>query len=128
MTLRLRLVLALVALVAVGLAVFGVATYAAYSRRSTSASTISSAPRQPFVHRPAVRRRPSRPTVMTAGVAGDGNGYGEPGPGGPPAGRPVVPSGTYAELRDPDGAVAGHDPALGLDQRSCPARRPDGVR
>ena len=43
---------------------------------------------------------------------------------GQPGGRPVVPSGTYAELRDPDGAVAGHDPALGLDQRPRPARRP----
>jgi len=49
MTLRLRLVLALVALVAVGLAVFGVATTAAYSRAEHERLDDQLHASQPFV-------------------------------------------------------------------------------
>ena len=102
MTLRLRLVLALVALVAVGLAVFGVATYAAYSRAEHERLDDQLRASQPFVTG-QLYAQTAPPDGDDSGSGGDG--YGEPGSGGPPGGRPVVPSGTYAELREPDGAV-----------------------
>ena len=103
MTLRLRLVLALVVLVAVGLAVFGVATYAAYRAEHERLDDQLRAS-QPFVTG-QLYAQTAPPDGDDSGSGGDGNGYGEPGSGGPPGGRPVVPSGTYAELREPDGAV-----------------------
>jgi two-component system OmpR family sensor kinase len=104
MTLRLRLVLALVALVAVGLAVFGVATTAAYSRAEHERLDDQLHASQPFVTGQLYAQ--VTPPVASEGAAeGDSDGYGGPPPGSPPGGRPVVPSGTYAELRDPDGTV-----------------------
>jgi two-component system OmpR family sensor kinase len=98
MTLRLRLVLALVALVAIGLAVFGVATTAAYSRAEHKRLDDQLHAAQPFVTGQLYAQ-------VTPHDAQDSDGYGEPRPGLPPGARPVVPSGTYAELRDPDGTV-----------------------
>jgi two-component system, OmpR family, sensor kinase len=94
MTLRFRLVLALVALVAVGLAVFGIATYTAFSRVQHQ--------------RLDDQLRASVPFVTGQLYEQVSPGSGPPGPPGgdqPGGGGPIVPSGTYAELRDPSGAV-----------------------
>jgi two-component system OmpR family sensor kinase len=102
MTLRLRLVLALVALVAVGLAVFGVATTAAYSRAEHQRLDDQLHASQPFVTGQLYAQ--VTPPELEAGER-DGDDYGGAHPGNPPGGRPVVPSGTYGELRDADGTV-----------------------
>ena len=93
MTLRFRLVLALVALVAVGLAVFGIATFTAFSRVQHQ--------------RLDDQLRASVPFVTGQLYEQVSPGSGPPGPpgGDQPGGGPIVPSGTYAELRDPSGAV-----------------------
>ncbi len=101
MTLRLRLVLGLVALVVVGLAVFGITTYVLYARSE--------------YRRLDDRIRASVPLVTgqlydNAGLDGGPGGPGDqPGEGGGAGGRPkppiLVPAGTYAELRSPSGAV-----------------------
>ena len=93
MTLRFRLVLALVALVAVGLAVFGIATYTAFSRVQ--------------YQRLDDQLRASAPFVTGQLYEQVEPGSGPPGPpnGGQPGAGPIVPSGTYAQLRDPSGAV-----------------------
>jgi two-component system, OmpR family, sensor kinase len=131
MTLRLRLVLALVLLLTVGLAIFGFATYSLYahaqyqrlddqiassvnavtvqllSNGSTSCTPTSS----------SSKTSTSSTTTVTTATGDDGGnnpgGFGPPGqyfPGGAPGGdhgqRPVnLPPDTYAELRDQDGAV-----------------------
>ena len=95
MTLRFRLVLALVALVAVGLAVFGIATYIAVL--AGAAPT----PRRPAAGLGAVRDR----SALRAGVAGVRPASALRAATGAGGGGPIVPSGTYAELRDPSGAV-----------------------
>jgi two-component system OmpR family sensor kinase len=104
MTLRLRLVLGLVALLVVGLVVFGVTTYVFYARSE--------------YRRLDERIRSSIPLVTGQLYASAGLEHGPfPGGGGPPTGgdagggeRPpkppvLVPPGTYAELRDSSGAV-----------------------
>jgi two-component system OmpR family sensor kinase len=94
MTLRLRLVLALVALVAAGLAVFGIATFSLYARseyqRLDDRLRASIAPVTMALYR-------------SAGEDGDDGGPATGGGGYPPP-IPVVPD-SYAELRDPSGAV-----------------------
>ncbi len=115
MTLRLRLVLALVALVAVGLAVFGVATYTAYSRSQ---------------HQRLDEQLRTSVGFMTGKlyeqVFTTGSPSLDPGaPGMPPVGDGrrapplVVPSGTYGELRDAAGA------AIASIQLSDSASQPD---
>ena len=106
MTLRLRLVLALVLLVTIGLALFGFATYSQYAR-----SQYQRLDDQVRSSLPVVSRQ------LASGSSPDGRPSGEPDGGGrggdgpfPPgeaAGGPtlVVPPGTYAELRGPTGAV-----------------------
>jgi len=105
MTLRLRLVLGLVVLVTAGLAVFGFATYALYSRSQYD--------------RLDAQLRASAPAVIPslarkAGVPYDDGEHDHPGgpdhgPGGGRDGRPgppqVVPLVGYAELRGDDGTV-----------------------
>src|SRR5581483_9596066 len=99
MTLRARLVLALLAMLTVGLVVFGVATYTFYSRSQYKRLDDQVRASLPLV---------SRQLDQEAGRGGGGFG----GPGGP-GGRngnggnpPVfVPPGTYAELRGSDGAL-----------------------
>src|SRR5215471_5612527 len=97
MTLRFRLVLALVALVAVGLAVFGIATYTAYSRAQHQRLDDQLQASVPFVTGQLYEQITPDPYHPGPG--------GGPGGGPPPGIEPVVPSGTYAELRDPSGAV-----------------------
>jgi two-component system, OmpR family, sensor kinase len=101
MTLRTRLVLALVVLAALGLVVFGVVTYQAYARSEYD--------------RLDDRLRAIAP--LATGLMSEEAGLGPPGPGGdqdggegggsgPRGGPPVdLPPGTYAELREADGTV-----------------------
>ena len=105
MTLRLRLVLALVGLVAVGLALFGVGTYIRY--------------RQSEYQRLDAQIKSSQPLVDTELDQAAGFNQGQPGPftptgslpadrqnrGAPPPAAVVVPTGTFGELRDAGGAV-----------------------
>jgi two-component system OmpR family sensor kinase len=103
-TLRLRLVIALAALVTVGLAVFGFATYELYARSQYQRLDDQLRASVPLV---------TRQLREAAGLDGRG-GPGPSGPsphspdsGEPPRGRPpvVVPPGTYAELRDRSGKL-----------------------
>ena len=98
MTLRVRLVLALLALLTVGLVLFGVATYSFYSRSQYKRLDDQVRASQPIVSRQLDQE------------AGRGGGPGDRGPGrggrGGGGGPPVfVPPGTYAELRDESGRV-----------------------
>ena len=123
MTLRLRLVLALVALVAVGLAVFGVATYARVLPLAARAPRRSARALRAVRDRQAVR--PDRPAAgMTAGAAARRQRPRRAGAvGHRPGRRWSSPSGTYAELRDPDGAVvATIQPCRTRRQPDLPAR------
>ena len=93
-TLRLRLVVALAALLTAGLAVFGIATYARYSR-----SEYQRLDQQlQSLIQPVTRQLEER-----AGVVGEGAGPGDRGSqrDGPTA----APTGTYAELRDAGGTT-----------------------
>ncbi len=103
MTLRLRLVLALVGLVTVGLGVFGIVTYKLYER-----SQYQRLDEQLRASIPIVTGR----LTDEAGLTGPGfvpNGGGGNGSGSlPPGNRPgalAVPFDTYAELRDAAGRV-----------------------
>jgi two-component system OmpR family sensor kinase len=99
MTLRWRLVLALAALVTVGLAVFGVATYTLYSRSEYQRLDDQLNNSIPLV---------TNQLYEKAGLGNehDGGGGGGGDGGGPhPGGPPDVPPSTYAELRDANGAV-----------------------
>jgi two-component system OmpR family sensor kinase len=98
MTLRLRLVLALVALVTAGLAMFGVATYTLYSH-----SEYQRLDDEIKASEALVDSQLDRAAGYSDPAAGpDGRGGGPGGPGGPQA---VVPPGTYAELRNAAGVV-----------------------
>src|SRR5581483_10453235 len=122
MTLRLRLVLAIVALVAGGLAVFGAATYSLYSRSQ--------------YQRLDTQLQTSAPAftgVLNNNRGGDGfppGGGGGGREGGPGAGRgggpdrpPLGPLGTYAELRSSAGAVLSHfQPIESTSQPKLPAK------
>jgi two-component system OmpR family sensor kinase len=98
MTLRLRLVLALVALVTAGLVVFGVVTYQLYARSQYDRLDDQAASLVEIVY---------TQLASQAGIDTDGFGNERRRPGGrgrrpPPV---VVPPGTYAELRDGGGGV-----------------------
>src|SRR5436309_3863850 len=102
MTLRIRLVLALLAMLTVGLVVFGVATYTFYSRSQYKRLDDQVRASQPLVSRQLDQE------AGRGGGGGDGGGDRGPGRGGPGGGGgpPVfVPPGTYAELRGENGAV-----------------------
>ena len=94
MTLRWRLVLALTALVTVGLAVFGVVTYSLYSRSEYQRLDTQLANSVPLV---------TNQLYEKAGLTAPHGPYGGPGGGPRPGGPPDVPPSTYAELRAPDG-------------------------
>ena len=108
MTLRLRLVIALAALLTAGLAVFGVATYARYSR-----SEYQRLDQQlQSLIQPVTRQLEER-----AGVTGERAGPGDRG--GERNGPTAAPTGTYTELRDASGTTltyvetfSGSTPAL----------------
>src|SRR5947207_9960916 len=99
MTLRIRLVLALLALLTVGLVIFGVATYSFYSH-----SQYKRLDDQVRASRPAVSRQLDEAFGRDGGGKRGGPGRGGPGGGGgPPV---VVPPGTWTELRDYQGFSA----------------------
>jgi two-component system OmpR family sensor kinase len=112
-TLRLRLVLALVALVTLGLGVFGVATYELYARSQYD-------------------RLDDQLRSSVTLIAGElhrsaGLDTGDDGPDGGRGGGPdiVVPPGTYAELRDASGAVLARiQLSSSTDQPALPADLP----
>jgi two-component system OmpR family sensor kinase len=113
MTLRLRLVIALVLLVAVGLAVFGITTYSLYS--STEYERLDDQVRAsvPAVTAQLMYEAGLAPLPPRGGDQSDGPGGSRPAP------PVVVPPGTYAELRDESGAE------IGAIQLSGTAARPD---
>jgi two-component system OmpR family sensor kinase len=101
-TLRLRLVLALGLLLAVGLTTFGISTYAFYSH--SQYQRLDDQLRNAV---PVVTRQLTENTAL-AGRSGGPEPGGHSGgpPKGPAAGPPVVaPSGTFAQLRDANGGV-----------------------
>src|SRR3954462_14705027 len=96
LTLRLRLVLALTALVVVGLTIFGVATYSLYAR-----SERQRLDDQITASIPLVQAQLYQQAGLDNGHRPDAGGPGGP----PPKPSPVVPPSTYSELRDPHGAL-----------------------
>src|SRR5438105_25650 len=111
MTLRLRLVIAIAAMVTAGLAVFGVTTYTLYARteyRRLDDRLVGSAS--------FFTRQLARPAGFGPSEGGPGHG-GPDGDRGPPGGPPAeVPP--YADLRDRSGAVVRNE------QLSSSAQRP----
>ncbi len=122
MTLRLRLVLALVVLLTVGLAIFGFATYSLYARGQYQrldnqiASSVNAVTSQLLTNGNTSCTNAGTGTTTTAstpGADGGAGGLGPPkqyfpggGPGDEHGQRPVnLPPDTYAELRDHDGTV-----------------------
>jgi two-component system OmpR family sensor kinase len=97
MTLRLRLVLALVVLTAVGLAVFGVTTYSLYARSEYRRVDDTLRSTAPFV--PGDLYSQAFNGFRPPDNDDNNNGNNR---GGPPA---LVPPGTYAELRTTNGKV-----------------------
>jgi two-component system OmpR family sensor kinase len=106
MTLRLRLVLALLILVTFGLAIFGAVTYSLYARSLYQRVDDQLRTSVPFA------------TGFLSRSAGIGQGQSTGGPGGGDGGPPdqgegrfggggpvLAPAFSYAELRGPDGAV-----------------------
>ncbi|MEO5680090.1 MAG: HAMP domain-containing sensor histidine kinase [Acidimicrobiales bacterium] len=91
MTLRLRLVLALVALLLVGLTLFGLTTYSVYARSQYARLDDQIRSSVPFV----TRQLYDRARFGTLDIPARDRG----GPG------PLVPLSTYSELRDGSGAV-----------------------
>jgi two-component system OmpR family sensor kinase len=112
MTLRLRLVLALVLLTTVGLAVFGVATYSLYA--SAEYGRLDDQVRASV---PVVTVELQRQAGFANVGPGDQDRGNGPGGGAPPP--VVVPPGTYAVLRDPSGTT------LSAIQLSDTSARPD---
>jgi two-component system, OmpR family, sensor kinase len=106
MTLRLRLVLALVGLLTVGLALFGFGTYylyahSQYERLDQQISASVTLATSQLEH---VRQNQSNPTGTGGGGFEPGRGpIPGAGRGGPPP--TYLPPGTYAELRDESGQV-----------------------
>jgi two-component system OmpR family sensor kinase len=128
-TLRLRLVLALVVLVTAGLALFGVATYSLYARSQYQRLDDQIRSSSSFVTRQLLEAVGLAPELGPTGGAGPGGGQrpgsggspqgsggeaarhggGGPGGGGPGGGGPpLAPLDTYGELRDTSGAVITH--------------------
>jgi two-component system OmpR family sensor kinase len=107
MTLRLRLVLALVALVTAGLAVFGITTYVLYANSEYRRLDDRIQNSIPLVTGQLYDNAGIDHDGGPGGTGGGGPGDGGPGPAGDGRPRPpvLVPSGTYAELRDSKGAV-----------------------
>jgi len=94
MTLRLRLILAIVVLVTTGLGVFGVVTYVLYSRSQYDSLDESLRAALPPVTSSLVQAAGLGPPGPTGGGGG--------GRGAPPV---TLPPSVYAELRDAQGAI-----------------------
>jgi two-component system OmpR family sensor kinase len=122
-TLRLRLVLAIVALVAGGLALFGAATYTFYANSEYQRLDAQVRSSEPIVN---------QQLDQAAGLGGSPNqgfgaGFGPPNPadrGGSPGAPILVPPGTYAELRGSDGTVLSHIQLTSGDLPRLPASLP----
>ncbi len=119
MTLRLRLVVALVVLVAAGLALFGVGTYLGYRNSEYQRLDAQLRSLQPLVDAQLDQRAGFDNQAGLGGVAD--RGVGGPGPGGPQAPSVFVPVGTFAELRDSTNAVVS---AIQLGANSAQPRLP----
>ncbi|HEY2303502.1 MAG TPA: HAMP domain-containing sensor histidine kinase [Acidimicrobiales bacterium] len=129
MTLRLRLVMAIVVLVAGGLALFGAATYTFYANSEYQRLDQQIRSSEPLV---------SQQLAQAAGLSdgpfqGFGAGGGPPNSpdrGAPPGAPIAVPPGTYAELRDRSGDVLSHvqltSGALPKLPTVLPAATPEG--
>jgi two-component system OmpR family sensor kinase len=119
MTLRLRLVIALAALVLAGLTLFGATTYSLYSRSQYQRLDDQLRASAPFLGQQLASALGLGPREERShGGPGSDDGPG-PGHGGNP--RPVVPLATYAELRDNAGHVVGRlVPADSSDRPSLP--------
>jgi two-component system OmpR family sensor kinase len=106
MTLRLRLALALSALLLVGLTLFGVATYSVYARSQYQRLDDQIRTSAPFVTRQLTQQsepdRGSGGSGSGSGSGADSERGGQPRGDGPP---PAVPLSTYSELRDSTGKV-----------------------
>ena len=99
MTLRLRLTLAIVVLVACGLAMLGVATYSIFARQAYDRLDSQLKSYESLI---------DQQLDVAGGRGGSsfGGGSSQSGPGGP---APIfVPPGTYAERRDTNGDVLSH--------------------
>ena len=144
MTLRLRLVLALVVLVTAGLSLFGVATYSLYARSQYQRLDDQVRSSTPFLTRQLDEAAglvpgPSRGSGPGAGLAPPGGGglEGSPLPGdgggrGRGGGPPSAPLATYGELRDRSDKVLSHvqlatstaQPRLAVHLKAGSATRP----
>ena len=107
MTLRLRLVLALVVLLTAGLVLFGLSTYSLYARNQYQRLDDDVRASVPFVTRQVVEAaglasspRPSSGQTPDSGGSGHDTGGGSP--------PPEAPVSTYGELRDSAGLVVSH--------------------
>jgi two-component system, OmpR family, sensor kinase len=133
MTLRLRMVIALVALAAVGLGVFGVVTYSFYSR------SLHDRLDQQLRSSVALVSQQLRAQAGLGNGGDGGNGGGSGGSGGsgtgsapneanggglPPKPPVVVPPGTYGELRDESGTVVSR---VQLSNRSTQPKLPNDL-
>jgi two-component system OmpR family sensor kinase len=105
MTLRLRLVVALLVLLTAGLALFGAATYTFYRRDLYQHLDGQIVAAVPLVDR-----------ALDAEL-----GIRSPGGGGPDDGGVNVPLGTYGDMRDPTGRVLGPGVVFGYPQDSQPS-------
>ncbi|MHB8465366.1 MAG: sensor histidine kinase [Acidimicrobiales bacterium] len=107
MTLRLRLVLALVVLLTAGLALFGVATYSLYAHSQYQRLDAQIRSAEPIVH--SALERAAGYADQHAPPDGYGAENGPPAAGGFQNQAPaVIPESTWAELRDASGAVLSH--------------------
>lgn len=103
MSLRLRLVVALLGLLLAGLGVYGVASYQAFARAAMDRLDADLRAALPVLERELARQ---------VGMPGRGGRPGGPHGGGGPV---VIAPGTYAELRDPHGAVLASIQAVASD-------------
>jgi two-component system OmpR family sensor kinase len=122
-TLRLRLVLAIVVLVAGGLALFGAATYTFYDH-----SEYQRLDAQVRSSEPVVGQQLAEAAGLSFGPSpgfGAGGGPSSSSGRGSPPGVPIaVPTGTYAELRDANGNVLSHIQPTTAAQPRLPAKLP----
>ena len=117
MTLRLRLVLALAALLTMGLLLFGVTTYGLYARAERNRLDTQLAAAIPLVTS-ELKEAAGVPTTGPGGAPPRGRPEGRGGRPGPPV---VVAPGTYAELRAADGSLVADGTIQASDQTSQPS-------
>jgi two-component system, OmpR family, sensor kinase len=128
MTLRLRLVVALVVLVAAGLALFGVGTYfgdrrSEYQRLDAEILSSESVVDAELDQKAGLDVQPANQSGLL--FPAEGGPSGQRGPGGPRALPPTVATGTYGELRDRAGTVlAANQVGTNFAQPRLPARLP----